>query len=95
MPPDLKDVLLLTIMNPATLAAGYLIGRMADQPQKIVIGGFAAGIAGALFAWLLMLTGFYPPKVRLLGGVFVGSALAGIAWAWIGYAVHRRGSGDR
>ena len=37
MPPELKDILLLAIMNPATLAAGFLIGRRADQAQKIIV----------------------------------------------------------
>lgn len=86
MPPDLKDVLLLAFMNPATLAAGFLLGRRADQIQKIVLAVFVAGIAGTLFAWLLMVTGLFAPKVRLLGGVFVASALFGMIWAWIGYA---------
>jgi hypothetical protein len=89
MPPDLLDVLLLAVMNPACVAAGFMLGRRADQPQKIVIAGLIAGIAGALFAWALMLTGLYPPKVRLLGGVFVTSALAGMIWAWLGYSTRR------
>ncbi len=89
MPPDFKDVLLLAIMNPATLVAGFLVGRYADQIQKIVLGGFIAGIAGAMFAWLLMLTGLFDPKVRLLGGVFVASAVLGVGWAWIGYATRK------
>jgi hypothetical protein len=86
MPPEFKDILLLAIMNPATLAAGFLVGRRADQVQKIVVAGFAAGIAGVLFSGLLMLTGLYPPKVRLLSGVFVASFVAGLVWAWIGFA---------
>ena len=90
MPPELKDILLLPIMNPATLAAGFLIGRRAHQAQKIIVAGFAAGIAGVLFAGLLMLTGFFPPKVRLLSGVFVASFLAGLVWGWIGFATRRR-----
>jgi hypothetical protein len=89
MPPDLIDVLLLALMNPATLAAGFLVGRRADQPQKLVLAAFVAGIAGAVFAWLLILTGLYPPKVRLLGGVFVASAILGIGWAWLGYTFRR------
>ena len=92
MPPELKDVLLLAIMNPATLAAGFLIGRRADQVQKIIVAAFAAGIAGVLFAGLLMLTGLYPPKVRLLSGVFVASFVAGLVWGGLGFATRRKGS---
>jgi hypothetical protein len=90
MPQELKDVLLLAIMNPGTLAAGFLIGRRADQAQKIIVGGFAAGIAGVLFAYLLMVTGLHPPDVRLLGGVFVASALMGLVWAWLGFTTRRK-----
>lgn len=94
MPPELEEVLLLAVMNPATLVAGMLVGRRADQAQKIIIGGFAAGIAGVAFAVLLMVTGLYPPKVRLLGGVFVASALMGLVWAWIGFATRRKNSDE-
>lgn len=90
MPPELKDVLLLALMNPATLAAGFLVGRRADQVQKIVVGAFAAGIAGVIFAGLLMLTRLYPPEVRLLSGVFVASFVLGLVWAWLGFATRRR-----
>lgn len=93
MPPELKDVLLLAVMNPATLAAGFLVGRRADQRQKIIVGGFVAGIAGVVFAGLLMLTGLYPPKVRLLSGVFVASCVAGLVWAWLGFATRAKGAG--
>ena len=89
MPPELQDVLLLAVMNPGTLLAGFLVGRHADQAQKIIVGGFAAGIGGVLFAGLLMLTGFFPPKVSLLSGVFVASALLGLVWAWIGFVTRR------
>lgn len=90
MPPELKDVLLLAIVNPATLAAGFLVGRRSDQVQKLVVAGFAAGIAGVLFAGLLMLTGLYPPKVRALSGVFVASFVAGMLTGWLGFVTRRQ-----
>ena len=83
---DIKDLLLLALMNPATLAAGFMLGRRADQKQKIVLAVVVAGVAGMAFAWLLMLTGLFEPKIRLLGGVFVLSAALGTLWAWIGFA---------
>jgi tetrahydromethanopterin S-methyltransferase subunit F len=72
--------------------SGFLIGRHADQAQKIIVAGFAAGTAGVLFAGLLMLTGFFPPRVRLLSGVFVASFMAGLVWGWIGFATRRKDS---
>ncbi len=94
MPPELKDVLLLALMNPAMIVAGFLVGRRADQVQKIIVGGFAAGVAGVLFAGLLMLTGLHPPAARLLSGVFVVSGLAGIVCAWIGFITRRQDTGE-
>jgi len=90
MPPELKDVLLLAVANPATIAAGFLMGRRADQVQKIVVAGFAAGIAGVLFAGLLMVAGLYPPKVRALSGVFVVSFVVGVLVGWIGFVTRRK-----
>ena len=92
IPEELKDILLLAIMNPATLAAGFLVGRSADQVQKVIVAAFVGGIAGVLFAGLLMAVGLYPPKVRLLSGVFVAAAIAGMIWAWIGFVTRPRGS---
>ena len=83
---DIKDVLLLGLMNPATLVVGFMLGRRADQIQKIVLAVVVAGVAGMLFAWMLMLTGLFEPKIRLLGGVFVLSSALGTVWAWIGFA---------
>jgi len=90
MPPELKDVLLLAIMNPATLVVGFLVGRRADQVQKIVVAGFAAGVAGVIFAGLLMLTGLFPPKVRSLSGVFVAGFLVGMVTGWLGFTTRRQ-----
>lgn len=93
MPPIVFEVLLLSLMNPGTLGAGFLLGRRADQPQKLIVCAFAAGIVGALFAWLLMATGLYAPKIRLLGGVFVASAVLGVFWGWLGYSTRKWMSG--
>jgi hypothetical protein len=90
MPPELKDVLLLAFMNPGTLIVGFLFGRRADQPQKIVVAGFAAGVAGVIFAGLLMLTGLFPPMVRSLSGVFVAGFVIGMVTGWLGFTTRRR-----
>lgn len=85
MPPELREILLLGIVNPATLIVGYWLGRRADQLQKAVVAGFVAGLAGTVFAWLLMRLGYTPDNPRLHGGIFVTSLLAGTAWAGLGY----------
>lgn len=94
MPPELKDVLLLAIMNPATLAVGYWLGRSSDQAQKIAIAAFVAAIAGTIYVWLLMYFGFAAWKPRLVAGVFIASAILGAGYACFGYWTRRfRGPG--
>ena len=90
IPPEVKDILLLALFNPATLAAGYWFGRNADQIQKIVVGAFAAGLAGTFFAWLVMRFGTTTGTPKLLAGIFVVAAIAGLGWARLGFWVRQR-----
>ncbi len=96
IPPDLIEIVTHAVMNPGTIVAGYLIGRRADQPQKIIVGAFAAGAAGVLFAWLVMKIGLSPDHPRLFPGIFVLSFVLGAGWAWLGYfaGTSRRGNGE-
>ena len=94
VPPEVKDILLLALVNPATLAVGYWFGRRADQVQKIVVGGFAAGLAGTVFAWLVMTFGNTTGTPKLLSGIFVVAAVAGLGWARLGYWVRQNRSVD-
>ena len=43
---DPKTLLLLALLNPAVIATGFLMGRSADQWQKVIIAAFAASLAG-------------------------------------------------
>ncbi|MFM9942732.1 MAG: hypothetical protein ACKVP7_24920 [Hyphomicrobiaceae bacterium] len=94
MPPELKDILLLAVMNPATLMAGYWLGRRADQVQKLVIAAFIAAIVGTIYVWLLMRFGFFKSQPRLVAGVFIASALLGGGWSWLGYWTRRHRKQD-
>ena len=89
IPPELKDVIVLSVMNLGTVLAGFFVGRRADQVQKIVVGAFASGIAGVLFAGLLGVLGLAEVHARSMGGVFVLSFLLGIVWTWIGYKTRK------
>ncbi len=89
IPPELKDVIMLSVMNLGTILAGFFIGRRADQPQKIVVGAFASGIAGVLFAGLLGALGLAEVHARSMGGVFVLSLLLGFVWTWLGYRTRK------
>lgn len=85
MPAPIRTILLLALLNPAAWAVGAMLGRRADQPQKVVIAGFVGGLAGAAFAWALMAVGLVAPAYRLLAGVFIASAAVGTLGAWIGW----------
>ena len=89
IPPELEAVIVLSVMNLGTVLAGFFIGRRADQPQKIVIGAFASGIAGVLFAGLLGVLGLAEVHARSMGGVFVLSLLLGFVWTWVGYKTRK------
>jgi len=85
IPPEVLEIIVHAVMNPGTIVAGYLIGRNADQPQKIIVGAFAAGVAGVLFAWLVMKIRLSPDSPKLFPGIFVLSFVLGALWAWLGY----------
>ena len=87
VPPEFRDILLLALLNPAVVAVGFLMGRRADQVQKLVIAGFLAAIAGTLFVGLLMATGLSRSGPRLLMGVFIVAMVSGAIAAWLGWRV--------
>ena len=93
IPPEVLEIVVHSVMNPGTIVAGYLIGRRADQPQKIIVGAFAAGIAGVLFALIVMKIGLSPDRPSLFPGIFVLSFVLGGLWASLGYfaGTSRRG----
>ena len=93
VPPEIIDILLLAVFNPATLIVGYWFGRNADQVQKVVVGAFAAGSAGTFFAWLVMRFGMTTGTPKLLPGIFVVAAAAGLGWARLGYWVRENRPG--
>jgi hypothetical protein len=95
--PDLQaDVNLWAVVawaafNPAMIATAYLMGRRADQPAKLGIAAFAAGIAGVALLWLAARLGFgFATDVgRGAVGVFVTSLPFGVAWATFGQYLGR------
>lgn len=89
MPPELKQILLLAMVNPATLAAGYVMGKRANQLQKLVVAAFVAGAAGTFYVWLLMRFGFVASEPRLIAGIFIASAVTGGLWSIFGYWTRR------
>ena len=84
---DLTTVAAIAAFNPVVIGLGLWLGRKCDQPGKIVIAGFMAGIAGMALIWLaatLRLPFIYEPG-RAAAGIFVAQGLFGTLWAAIGY----------
>jgi hypothetical protein len=82
---------LLSLLNPAVIAVGFLMGRSADQWQKIIVAAFAASLAGFVLFWLGTLTGIL--VVNSSGGasgVVVLQFVLGLVWAGLGYATRMR-----
>lgn len=85
-PFDPYGIVLFALLNPVVIAVAFLMGRTANQWQKVIIAGFAASCAGFLFLYalafvrLVIVQGFGAPT-----GVFVAQFVFGIVWAWVGY----------
>ena len=91
-PFDPLAIVILAALNPAVIVVGFLMGRTADQWQKLVVAGFVAALAGAVVVWFGAFFGVLP--ARGLGGEAGSFALGivfGTVWAAIGYAVRRAG----
>lgn len=94
-PFDPVSVFLIAALNPVVIAVAFLMGRAADQWQKLIVAGFAAALAGSIFVWMAALTGILPAKgIGGEAGVFVFEFLLGMLWAWVGFKTRRRQSGE-
>ena len=89
MPPDLVQMLVFSLFNPGTILVGLLIGRAADQIQKIVVGAFLASLAGLLVAWLASKVGFSVglKQPRNVAGLFILAWILGLGWSWVGFRI--------
>lgn len=91
--PDvpLLEILLYSILNPATIVVAFMMGRAADQRGKILIAAFAGAMAGIALlyvaAWFRIWEA--PTLGRAAAGVFATSIIAGLVYAGAGYATKR------
>jgi hypothetical protein len=89
---DLGQLVTIAALNPVVIGLGLWLGRKCDQPAKILIAGFGAGLAGMALIWLaatLRLPFIYEPG-RAAAGIFVVQSLFGMVWAAIGWRFLRR-----
>lgn len=85
---DPLTLVLIALFNPATMAIGFLMGRTANQPQKLVVAAFAAALGGFILYWLAAFVGvFQVHAVGGEGGLMVMQLLFGLVWACLGYFV--------
>ena len=83
---DPVTLLLIALLNPVVIAVAFLMGRRADQPQKLIVAAFAASVAGVALYWLVAAVGLMP--IHALGGeaaLLVMQLVPGLVWAGIGY----------
>jgi hypothetical protein len=92
-PFDPLSLLFIALLNPVVALVGFLMGKKADQPQKLIVAGFIASAAGSAAFWLVTWLRLMP--VRGSGGeagLFVIQLVLGTIWAAIGYYLGRRAS---
>ncbi len=90
---DPLTLVLLAAVNPAVIAVAVIMGRSADQWQKLPIAAFAASIAGFLLYWLGGEIGVF--KIHAIGGeaaIFMLQIVFGLIWAGLAYALKSRAS---
>ena len=81
----------IALLNPAVILVGFLMGRQADQWQKLIVVAFAAAIAGAIAVWIGAWLRIIPARgIGGEAGLFVLQMAVGLVWAVIGYMFRRR-----
>jgi cation transporter-like permease len=88
---DPMTLVLLAALNPALIATAFLMGRKADQWQKLPVAAFAAAILGFLLYWMGGQVGLF--AIHAIGGeafLFTLGFAFGLVWATVGYALRGR-----
>jgi hypothetical protein len=83
---DPGTLVLIAVLNPVVIAVALLMGRKADQWQKIPVAAFAAALLGSILYWIVAAVGLLP--VHALGGeggIFALQFLFGLVWGAAGY----------
>lgn len=94
-PFDPEALVLIALLNPAVILVALLMGRAADQWQKIVVAAFAAALAGFLLVYVATFLRILPAKgLGGEAGLVALQFLFGLGWATIGFVWARRGRDD-
>lgn len=65
-PFEPMTLLFLALLNPAVIVVAVLMGRSADQWQKLPVAAFAAALSGFFLYWIACQAGIF--RVHALGG---------------------------
>jgi hypothetical protein len=88
---DPVTLLLLAAANPTVIAVAFLMGRDADQWQKLPIAAFAAAMVGFIIYWLGGQVGVF--AIHAIGGeaaLLTLQFVFGLVWAALGYRFSRK-----
>lgn len=86
---ELAAILQAGLLNPLVYVIAFMMGRAADQWQKLVVVCFAAGAIGVAGAWLMTTFGRLDLLPRSYSGVFIVAALTGLMASVFGYLMRR------
>jgi hypothetical protein len=90
-PFDPLSLVVIAALNPAVIAVAFLMGRAADEPQKIVVAAFVAALAGSALVWIAAYFRVLPARgLGGEGGIFALQVLFGAVWAAVGYRTKPR-----
>jgi hypothetical protein len=90
-PFDPATLFRIALLNPVVIVVAFLMGRSADQWQKIIVAAFAASLCGFMLYWIVGAVGLMP--IHALGGeaaILLLQFLFGLVWASLGYFLRRR-----
>jgi hypothetical protein len=89
-PFDPLTLVWIALLNPVVIVVAFLMGRSADQWQKIIVAAFAASLCGFVLYWIAGAVGIMP--IHALGGeaaLVLLQFLVGLVWASLGYFLRR------
>jgi hypothetical protein len=89
-PFDPGTLFWIALLNPVVIVVAFLMGRCADQWQKLIVAAFAASLAGFVLYWIVGAVGLMP--IHALGGeagIVLMQFVFGLVWAAIGYMLPR------
>jgi membrane protein YqaA with SNARE-associated domain len=88
---DPLTLVLLAAVNPAVIVVAFLMGRNADQWQKLIVAAFAASLSGFLLYWIGGQVGVF--SIHAVGGeaaLVMLQCVFGFVWAALGYWLRAR-----